>query len=223
MPLTFASSEAASASVGADDSAPLRRSTRQASQAASASITRQGARNNNIRAHFAPVTPTSSPTLFTPFASPVASTSPTLTIRSTVAPSSVQDLLAQPQQLTCTDLFRLQSPTKPDIVILTPDNCRIYFVRSFLSPLAITLFHTFLDALDDWQTGTLYGHPLPRVSKWYGLESYKVCRTFTHSHSRHCNGDTLICLICVCFCHSTPPSVGHTSPIHPSSAMPSTS
>ena len=58
--------------------------------------------------------------------------------------------------------------------IITPDGCRIYYVRSFLSPLGVSLFRSFLDSLDDWQTGTLYGQPLPRVSKWFGAgESYK--------------------------------------------------
>ena len=46
-------------------------------------------------------------------------------------------------------------------------------MRSFLSPLAISLFHCQLSSLDGWQTGTLYGHPLPRVSKLYGDEPYK--------------------------------------------------
>ena len=59
---------------------------------------------------------------------------------------------------------------------------------SFLSPLGVSLFHSFLDSLDDWQTGTLYGHPLPRVSASGSPRS----RT------------------------STPPSAGPTSPTRPS-------
>ena len=162
-PLTFASSTSTAVQrtdeAMAMDREPLRRSTRRASQAASASITQHGTRNN-IRNHFAPAV-----------SSPAASATPTAT--PSVGVSSLPALLAQPEQLTCADLFRFQSPAKPDVVLITPDNCRIYFIRSFLSPLAISLFHSFLSSLDDWQTGTLYGHPLPRVSKWFGGEPYK--------------------------------------------------
>ena len=169
-PLTFASK--APTSIQRTDeasfSSPLRRSTRQASHAASTSITQSSVAHNGIRAHFAAVTSSSSSSLAL---SSAPSATPALT--PSLSPSALPALIAQPQQLTCADLFRFQSPAKPDTVIVTPDHCRIYFVRSFLSPLAVSLLRSFLDSLIDWQSGTLYGNPLPRVSMWFGGEPYK--------------------------------------------------
>lgn len=168
VPLTFASSGLAVEHDGDDctvEKSPLRRSTRQASQAASAFITQHRGARNTLRSHFTPLA--SSITL--PTATPAKPTFTPPTVPSLQVPS----LIAQPQQLTCAALFRFQSPAQPDVVILTPDGCRLYFIHSFLSPLGVSLFRSFLDSLDDWQTGTLYGHPLPRVSKWYAAEPYK--------------------------------------------------
>ena len=149
--------------MAAVDNSSLRRSIRNASQTASAAIKQQSVRST-IRTHFSPPST---------FSEPSAAVAAPPIMTSSVELLTLQDLLAHPQQLTCADLFRFQSPAKPDVVTITPDNCRIYFVRSFLSPLAIQLFHAFLSSLDDWQTGTLYGHPLPRVSKWFAAEPYK--------------------------------------------------
>ena len=174
VPATFASD--ADAMQAADSSPLLRRSTRSASHAAAAQITRQRRDvRSNIRTHFtAAAAPSTSSTSCTSSASTAVAT-PTMLppIPLSVDPSSLSVLLAHPEQLTCDALFCFQPSAQPDVSILSPEQCRIYFVRSFLSPLCIALFESLLSGLDSWQTGTLYGHPLPRLSKWFGNERYK--------------------------------------------------
>ena len=97
---------------------------------------------------------------------------PTLRAAEVSSPTALPDV-RDGCHLPASELFLHTAETKADAVIRTADNCQVFHIRRFLSPLCIRLLHAELAGIRDWQTGTLYGHPLPRRSIWYGPGPYK--------------------------------------------------
>ena len=86
-----------------------------------------------------------------------------------ISPSAPVDV----RQLTASDLFLFPFSTSITSSLCSPPGCAISFVSDFLSPLAIRLLHAELAAVTTWQSGTLHGNPLPRVSCWFAPSTIK--------------------------------------------------
>ena len=90
-----------------------------------------------------------------------------------VPPSPSPSPSVDPSQLTGADLFRRPSPSAFTSRISSPPGCRIDYIPAFLTPLAIRLLLSLLSSITVWHTGQMHGHPIPRVSVWFGSESHR--------------------------------------------------
>ena len=99
--------------------------------------------------------------------------SPVSTPSTSVAVAASLPAPVDVEQLSASDLFLFPESSSITSELRTSDDCQITFIARFLSPLAIRLLHAELEVITTWQTGTLHGHPIPRVSCWFASSTYK--------------------------------------------------
>ena len=122
----------------------------------------------SLRSHYFPLTPTPSA---------AEATGKEEAHHSDTLPPTLSPPLTV-EQLSPSDLFLFPFTSPLTSSLHTPDGCHILFISHFLSPLALTFLHTTLSSITTWQTGTLHGHPIPRLSCWFASSPYKYAGRF---------------------------------------------